>query len=241
MDLAGHRGVGEHEGAGERLGEVGFLLQAAGGAGEHVGDALGRGVARVRAPAQGGLGLLELAGERRDQQVDLRGEVAVERAEGDVGLLGDGAHLDGVEAALGGESDGGVQDALAAVALGGGAEVLVGQRAHGGHDLNLPDVISVAAARRLVSGPRGPRLSVRSGIIETRSSSSNGGPTPERHRQGARKGPPCASHSCPIAASRTAAARASTSATSAASWSPSGTRWRCSPASPTPSSTRASA
>ena len=35
--------------------------------------------------------------------MDLGGEVAVERAEGDVGLLGDRAHLDGVETALLGE------------------------------------------------------------------------------------------------------------------------------------------
>ena len=86
--------------------------------------AVSPGIGRV---AQRGLGALELAAERGDEQVDLGGEVAVERAEGDVGLLGDGPHLDGVEAALGGERDGGVEDPLAAVALGGGAEVLDGQ------------------------------------------------------------------------------------------------------------------
>ncbi len=51
----------------------------------------------------------------------------------------------------------------------------------------------------------------------------------------------CGSPCCPTAASRTAAARASTSATSAASWSPSGTTSRCSPGSRTPTSTKASA
>ena len=56
--------------------------------------------------------------------MDLGGEVAVERAEGDVGLLGDRTHLHGVEAALGGQRDGGVEDPLAAVPLGGGPQVL---------------------------------------------------------------------------------------------------------------------
>ena len=50
----------------------------------------------------------------------------------------------------------------------------------------------------------------------------------------------CVSPCCRTAASPTAAARASTSGTSAASWSPSATRSRCSPASPTPTSTRGS-
>ena len=83
---------------------------------------------------QRGLGALELAAERGDEQVDLGGEVAVERAEGDVGLLGDGAHLDGVEAALGRERDGRVEDPLAAVALRGGPEVLDRQRVGAAHD-----------------------------------------------------------------------------------------------------------
>ena len=80
-----------------------------------------------------GVGALELAAERGDEQVDLGGEVAVQRAEGDVGLLGDGAHLDGVEAALGGERDRRVEDPLAAVALRGGAEILDRQRVAWSH------------------------------------------------------------------------------------------------------------
>ena len=78
------------------------------------------------------LGALELAAQRGDQQVDLRGEVAVERAEGDVGLLGDGPHLDRVEATLGGQRDGRVEDALAAVALRGRAEVVDRERVRAG-------------------------------------------------------------------------------------------------------------
>ena len=100
---------------------------------------------------RGGLGALELAAERGDEQVDLGREVAVERAEGDVGLLGDGAHLDGVEAALGGQRDGRVEDPLAAVPLRGGARdprppgssVLLTRTSPG----------AVCARRALASGP----------------------------------------------------------------------------------------
>ena len=77
-----------------------------------------------RPATQAGLGLLELAGKRGDEQVDLGGEVAVERAECDVGELGDRPHLYGVEPALGGEGDRGVEDPAAAIALGGRPEVV---------------------------------------------------------------------------------------------------------------------
>ena len=119
-------GVGEHERAGERLGELRVALQAAGGA--LASTLMTRSAAVSPADracrASDGLGALELALQGGDEQVDLGGEVAVERAEGDVGLLGDGAHLDGVEAALRGERDRGVEDPLAAVALRGRAEIL---------------------------------------------------------------------------------------------------------------------
>ena len=71
--------------------------------------------------------------EGGDQQVDLGGEVAVERAEGDVRLLGDRAHLDGVEPALGGQGDRGVEDPLPAVTLSGGPEILDRQRVRAAH------------------------------------------------------------------------------------------------------------
>ena len=81
----------------------------------------------IDAAVHAGVGLLELAAQRGDEQVDLRGEVAVERAEGDVGPLGDGPHLHGVEAALRGQGDRRVEDPLAALALRGRPEVVVGQ------------------------------------------------------------------------------------------------------------------
>ena len=74
--------------------------------------------------------------------MDLGREVAVERAEGDVGLLGHGAHLDRVEAALGGQRDGRVEDALAAVPLRGGPEVLDRERVRG-------DVLTRASRERV--------------------------------------------------------------------------------------------
>ena len=151
VDLGLHGVVGEHERAGERLGELRVALQAPGGAGEHVLDAVGGGVAGDDATAQGRLDVLELTRECGDEQVDLRGEVAVEGAEGDVGLLGDGAHLHGVEAALGGQRHGRIQDPAASIALGGRSQVVMGQGAHGGQDLNLPDVISVEPPPQNVS------------------------------------------------------------------------------------------
>jgi hypothetical protein len=62
---------------------------------------------------------LEPGGERRDQQVDLRREVAVEGAERDIGRLGDRTHLDRLEAALARKGDRGVEDPAATVALRG--------------------------------------------------------------------------------------------------------------------------
>ncbi len=99
MDLVDDRGVGEHERARQRLGQVGLLLQRRRGLAEDVHDALVRGVARNLAGAGLRLGALELASESGDEQVDLGREVAVERAERDVGVVGDGAHLDGVKTA----------------------------------------------------------------------------------------------------------------------------------------------
>ena len=139
--------------------------------------------------AQARLGVLELAGQRGDEQVDLGGEVAVERAEGDVGPLGHGAHLHGVETALGGEGDGGVEDPPAAFTLGRRPELVVGQRVDGGQDLNLPDVISLAPARTLALQTCSPRLPVGSGIIETRSSFRSRFHTGSPSGRGPRKAP----------------------------------------------------
>ena len=122
VDLVADRGVGEHERPGQRLGEVLVALEAAGGLPHHVDDPVGGRVARDRLVAQRRVGALELAAERGDEQVDLRREVPVERAQRDVGLLGHRPHLHRVEAALGRQRDGGVEYPLAPVPLRGGAE-----------------------------------------------------------------------------------------------------------------------
>jgi hypothetical protein len=62
---------------------------------------------------------LQLTHQAGHEQVDLRGEVAVQGAECDVGALGDRAHLHRVEAALRGERERGIEDALAAFPLNG--------------------------------------------------------------------------------------------------------------------------
>ena len=80
-----------------------------------------------------GVDALELAAERGDQQVHLRREVAVQRADGDIGAFGDGAHLNGLVAALGRDRQGGVEDALAAFALRFGAELGLGEYGHVHH------------------------------------------------------------------------------------------------------------
>src|SRR5439155_9329581 len=70
-----------------------------------------------RPPVQLLLGPLELLDQRGHQQVDLGGEVPVERAEGHVGPFGHGPHLHRVVTALGGQRQRGVQDPLAPLAL----------------------------------------------------------------------------------------------------------------------------
>ena len=80
-----------------------------------------------------GVDALELPAERGHQQVHLRREVAVQRADRDVGAFGDGTHLNCLVAALGGDGQGGVQDALAAFALGFGSEFGLGQDGHVHH------------------------------------------------------------------------------------------------------------
>lgn len=59
----------------------------------------------------------EFPTQRRHQQMHLRREVPVQRANRDVGAVGDGAHLHRLIAAFGRDSHGGVQDALAALPL----------------------------------------------------------------------------------------------------------------------------
>ncbi|SKW75671.1 Uncharacterised protein [Mycobacteroides abscessus subsp. abscessus] len=53
-------------------------------------------------------------------------EIPVQGADGDIGSFGDGAHLHRFVAALGGDGQGGVQDALATLALSARTEVVVG-------------------------------------------------------------------------------------------------------------------
>lgn len=53
--------------------------------------------------------------------MNLRREVAVEGADGDVGALGDGTHLNCLVATLGGDGEGGVENAFATLTLGSSA------------------------------------------------------------------------------------------------------------------------
>jgi hypothetical protein len=136
VDLGGHGGVGEHEGPGERLGEMGITLHAASRLLEHADHAVGGGVARHRLAAHRGLGLLERPAQGRDQQVDLGREVAVEGAERDVGAVGDRPHLDGVEAPVARQLVRRVENPLATIALGRGPQVVDRQRVGAAHKLS---------------------------------------------------------------------------------------------------------
>ena len=60
---------------------------------------------------------LELAGQPRDEEVDLGREVPVQRAERHVRLIGNRPHPDRVIAALGGQDERGIQDPAAPVPL----------------------------------------------------------------------------------------------------------------------------
>ena len=80
-----------------------------------------------------GVDALELPAERRDEQVHLRREVSVQRADGDVGALCDRTHLNSLVAALGRDGQGGVQDPLAAFPLRFGSEFGLGQYSHVHH------------------------------------------------------------------------------------------------------------
>ncbi len=124
IDLRAGRGVGEGERARHRLGEVRVALQAAGDPAEHEQHAFVGAVAGNGRAVHLLLRALQLDREARHQQVDLRREVAVERAQCDVGAVGHGPHLHGVEPALGGQRDGRVDDPLAPLALGGRAELV---------------------------------------------------------------------------------------------------------------------
>ena len=123
-DLGLDRGVREHERPRQGLGEVRVPLQAPGRPVQQVHHPLVRGVAGDRPVARVRLGPLELPAQGGHEEVDLGGEVPVERAQRHVGLLGHRPHLDGVEPALRRERDGRVEDALATVALGVGAQLL---------------------------------------------------------------------------------------------------------------------
>jgi hypothetical protein len=65
--------------------------------------------------------------------VDLGREVAVERAEGDVGTVGNGPHLHGVEASVARQLVRRVEDSLATIALGRGPQVLDRKRVGAAH------------------------------------------------------------------------------------------------------------
>ena len=112
-DLAhdvGVLGCGGAEGAHHRRGHVRDSCAAFGSSGastastRSAGRRLGR---RVRVQVRAEVGLL--LGHRFEQQPLLRREVAVDGAEGDVGRGRDVAHLHRVEAAVGGEGQGGVE------------------------------------------------------------------------------------------------------------------------------------
>ena len=106
-----------------RRGDLGVALERGGGAGEDVDDAFGR-----RAPDRGPLldplcQRADLLDHRLEQQPLLRGEVAVDGAEGDVGLGGDVPHLHCLEPAPLGQPDGGVEHPAAAGGLVAGERV----------------------------------------------------------------------------------------------------------------------
>ena len=88
--------------------------EALGGRAEKRVDALERGVAGHRPCLDARLEGLDLRVQRRDQHVLLAAEVAVEGAERDVGFGGHVAQANGLEPALLGEVDGGVDNAACA-------------------------------------------------------------------------------------------------------------------------------
>ena len=140
-------------------------------------DAVGRtGLGRwVRVEVRAQVGLL--LGHRLEQQTLLRGEVAVDGAERDIGRRGDVAHLHRVEATVGGQSERRVEHAPAPCGL------ALGQRSGkfgGGHDAKVEHVsISVATRSGTKLEPwtcSKPRIACSRGICRssrtTRSPSS---------------------------------------------------------------------
>src|SRR5690606_39138073 len=115
------------------------------------------------------LELLELARQRRDQQVHLGGEVAVEGADGHIGALGNGSHLDRVVAALRREGEGRVEDALAALPLRSRTQLVLAQRGDrrrtrggwlsggAGHGVGVLSAIGFSAVRPSSRGARSSR------------------------------------------------------------------------------------
>ena len=133
INLAGRRRVGEHERAGHGLGQQRIALHRPVELADHEVEPLIRRAAGQRGAVGLGVDALELPAERRHQQVHLRREVAVQRADRDIGAFGDRTHLNCLVAALRGDGQGGVQDALAALTLGFGSEFGLGQYGHVHH------------------------------------------------------------------------------------------------------------
>ena len=87
----------------DRLGQLRLALHRGDGPAQHVVDALGGGVAPRRRGGDPALEVLHPLDHGGGEQRVLRREVAVDRAEGDLGRGGDVAHLHGVVAAVGAE------------------------------------------------------------------------------------------------------------------------------------------
>ena len=111
---------------------IGSRCMVAGDPAQHEQHPLVRRVTGDRYPVQLLLVPLELPGQPGHQQVNLGGEIPVERAKGHARPVGHRPHLHRVVAAAGRQRQGGVQDPLTALALGRRAELGLGGRARGG-------------------------------------------------------------------------------------------------------------
>jgi hypothetical protein len=133
INLAGGRRVGEHERARHGFGQQGVALHGTVELADHDVEPLIRGAAREGGSIGLGVDALEFAAQGRHQQMDLRREVAVQRADRDVRAFSHGTHLNCFVTTLGGDGEGGVQDALAAFPLSFGSEFGFSQNGHVHH------------------------------------------------------------------------------------------------------------
>ena len=127
VDLAGGRCVGEDVGARHRLGQQRVSLHCTVEFAHHETQPMVGSCAGQRRPVGLGVDALELPAQRGNQQVHLGGKVSVQRADRDIGAVGHRAHLDCLEAALGGDRQCCVQDSLSPLPLGLRAQFRLGE------------------------------------------------------------------------------------------------------------------